>query len=128
MVSFTVVANGEDLSYQWFRVDNSGTNEIDGATEATYNINATDGDDGTRFLCRVSNSAGSVMSDPAVLTLCKLKGQEGKACVAAVQCTADFSCIRIFCFCGNIEGHSFSSHQLSPPFSLLNTTTYEKCL
>jgi hypothetical protein len=62
--TFTVVASGTGLSYQWRR---NGTN-ISGATSASYTTPATVlGDNGAQFTVAVSNSSGSTSSDDAIL-------------------------------------------------------------
>ena len=65
--TFTVVASGTaPLSYQWQK---NGSN-IGGATSASYTTPpAISGDNGATFRCRVSNSAGSVTSTSAILTV-----------------------------------------------------------
>jgi glucose/arabinose dehydrogenase len=64
-VTFTVAASGTPpLGYQWQR---NGTN-IAGATQTSYVLSSAGlADDGTRFRCRVSNSAGTTSSSEAVL-------------------------------------------------------------
>src|SRR5688500_18247691 len=66
-VTFSVVASGnQPLGYQWQR---NGAN-IPGANAASYTINSVvSGDNGARFRVVVSNSAGSVTSNEAVLTI-----------------------------------------------------------
>ena len=70
--TFTVAASGENLSYQWQKItdnDQSWT-DIEGAISATYTIAATStGMSGTQYRCVVSNSAGSVTSSAATLTV-----------------------------------------------------------
>lgn len=65
--TFSVVANGTvPLSYQWQK---NGVN-ISGATSASYTTPAaTSGDNGSTFRCVVSNTAGSVTSAQAILTV-----------------------------------------------------------
>ena len=65
--TFTVAASGTaPLSYQWQR---NGT-DIAGATSSSYTIaSAQTGDNGARFRARVTNSAGSVTSNEATLTV-----------------------------------------------------------
>lgn len=64
---FTVSASGSaPLTYQWQR---NGA-DIAGATSPSYRIASVDmADNGDRFRVRVRNSAGSVMSDAATLTV-----------------------------------------------------------
>jgi hypothetical protein len=66
-VSFNVVALGSGpLSYQWRR---DGT-PISGATAASYTLPLVSADDnGAVFDCVVANAQGSVVSDPAMLTV-----------------------------------------------------------
>jgi hypothetical protein len=65
--AFTVSASGSaPLAYQWKR----GGVDIAGATASTYTLTATTlSDDGAAFTVTVSNSAGSVTSSPARLTV-----------------------------------------------------------
>jgi hypothetical protein len=66
-VTFTVAAMGTaPLSYQWNR---NGT-AISGATSSTYTTPpTTSSDNGAQFTVLVSNTAGSVTSNPATLTV-----------------------------------------------------------
>jgi len=72
-VSFSVVASGGALSYQWYNgataLTNGGT--ILGATSATLTINSVaNSDAGTQYYCVVSNNcSGSVTSDNATLLI-----------------------------------------------------------
>jgi sugar lactone lactonase YvrE len=65
--TFSVTASGTSpLSYQWMQ----GGKAISGATSSTYTIaNATAQDSGAQFSAAVSNSAGSVTSSSATLTV-----------------------------------------------------------
>jgi hypothetical protein len=65
--TFTVAASGTPpLSYQWQR---NGV-DIPGATSASYTLsNVTTSDNGARFRARVTNSAGSAVSNEATLTV-----------------------------------------------------------
>ena len=65
--TFSVTATGsEPLSYQWYR---NGT-AVSGATTASYTTETLDeNDNGDEFYCTVSNSAGSVTSNTATLTV-----------------------------------------------------------
>lgn len=65
--SFSVTVGGtSQLGYQWLR----GNQAIAGATSITYSLaNAQMSDSGSTFSVTVSNSAGSVTSGPATLTV-----------------------------------------------------------
>ena len=70
--TFSVAATGEKLSYQWQRSTDNGQSwtDIDGATDATYTVEATTTSmSGYQYRCVVSNSAGSVTSSAATLTV-----------------------------------------------------------
>ncbi|HSW25531.1 MAG TPA: immunoglobulin domain-containing protein [Burkholderiaceae bacterium] len=71
-VTFTVVASGTSPAYQWQRWDDDSVMFIDiaGATNASLTLtNVQAGDNDMRFRARVSNSAGSVTSRAARLTV-----------------------------------------------------------
>lgn len=64
--TFSVTATGTNPQFQWRR---NGT-AISGATAASYSLaGATTGDSGAQFSVIVSNLAGSVTSNPAILTV-----------------------------------------------------------
>jgi len=65
--TFTVIGHGSGtLTYQWQR---NGTNIV-GATNSTYTLSATSlSDSGSIFGVTVSNSLGSIKSEPVVLTV-----------------------------------------------------------
>ena len=70
--TFTIAANGTDLTYQWQidRNDGNGWVNIAGANEASYTTSAVDiSCNGFKYQCVVSNSAGTVTSNTAVLTV-----------------------------------------------------------
>ena len=70
--TFTVAASGsEPLSYKWQESNSSGNwADISGATDATYTTGATTTSmSGYQYRCVVSNSAGSVTSEVATLTV-----------------------------------------------------------
>ena len=70
--TFTVAASGENLSYKWQQSTENGLSwtDIEGANSATYTIAATSTDmSGYQYRCVVSNSAGSVTSNAATLTV-----------------------------------------------------------
>lgn len=65
-VTFSVVASGAaPLSYQWKK----GTADISGATNSSYTIPATVSADAGSYFVTVSNSAGTVTSNAASLTV-----------------------------------------------------------
>lgn len=64
-VSFSVVASGVNLAYQWQR----DQVDIVGATAPTYALVAQSGDHGRRFRVRVTNGTGTVTSNEALLTV-----------------------------------------------------------
>jgi hypothetical protein len=65
--SFTVAASGTaPLTYQWQK---GGVAVASGGTSATYAIASTVAGDAGSYTCTVSNSAGSVTSLPATLTV-----------------------------------------------------------
>lgn len=69
--TFTCAASGTSVAYQWQR-SNDGTTwaGIAGATNASYTTPAVQaGDDGSRYRCRASNSAGTAFSDGAMLSV-----------------------------------------------------------
>ena len=70
--NFTIVASGTDITYQWQidRNDGNGWANIDGATATRYTTSAVDiSCNGFKYQCVVSNSAGTVTSNTAVLTV-----------------------------------------------------------
>ena len=72
-------ATGSDLSYQWQQSTDKGSSwtNIARATSDTYTTGKTTMDmSGTQYRCVVSNSAGSVISDAATLTVTALPEPE----------------------------------------------------
>ena len=70
--TFTVVAAGEGLSYQWMvdKNDNRGFVDIAGATSESYTLNAISKEYSRyRYQCMVSNLSGHVISDCVTLTV-----------------------------------------------------------
>ena len=71
--SFTVEANGDNLSYQWQQSADNGQSwpDIDGATNDTYSIEATTiSMSGYQYRCVVTSASGvSVISQTATLTV-----------------------------------------------------------
>ena len=75
-VSFSVTATGTaPLSYQWQKdgVDLTDGGSITGSTTATITITGVMESDEAGYRCVVTNIAGMVTSDTAVLTVGKLK-------------------------------------------------------
>ena len=80
-VTFTVVADGNHISYQWYYrplpVGASGHHPvsgpvgtlIDGATGASYSINDITSADSHYYYCKVYNACGSQLSNFALLTV-----------------------------------------------------------
>jgi Immunoglobulin I-set domain len=69
---FTVTATGSDLTYQWQqqKVKDAAATDIPGEKTDTYRIaKVTPDDNGTKFSCRVTNPAGTVISKVATLTV-----------------------------------------------------------
>ncbi len=64
-VTFTVVATGSNLTYQWQK-DGS---DISGATSDTYTITGVTANDAGSYTCVVSGDCGSVTSDAAILSI-----------------------------------------------------------
>lgn len=69
--TFTVEAAGEGLSYQWqIKAGKGGWDDITDANTSSYTTTAVvQNCDGFQYRCVVSNSAGSVNSDSATLTV-----------------------------------------------------------
>jgi uncharacterized repeat protein (TIGR02543 family) len=69
--NLTVVASGTDLSYQWQSAPVSGVfSDISLATSSSYTTpTLTVGDTGTSYRCVVTNTAGSVYSQVATVTV-----------------------------------------------------------
>jgi hypothetical protein len=63
--SFTVVASGSSLTYQWYK----DSTAISGATSATYSITSAAASDAGSYYVVVTNSTGSVTSSTVTLTV-----------------------------------------------------------
>ncbi len=63
--TFAVVAQGENLTYQWYLNDE----EIAGAAQPVYALARTSSADSGTYTVKVSNEVGEVMSEPAALWL-----------------------------------------------------------
>ena len=70
-VSFTVAANGSNLKYQWqYRTSSTGTWTNNSCTSATFTITKPGAwRDGYQYRCKITNSAGTVYSSAATLTV-----------------------------------------------------------
>ena len=66
--TFTVTATGDSLMYQWQK---GGVNIATGANSASYMIAAVAESDEGEYQCVVSNTANSVTSTAAGLSVCK---------------------------------------------------------
>ena len=70
--TFTVAADGTDITYQWKidRNDGNGFVDISGANSASYTTSEIDKNcNGFKYQCVVSNLAGNVTTDIATLTV-----------------------------------------------------------
>ena len=70
-VTFTVVAIGEGLSYQWF-YKNAGADRFSGSSQktATYSTAMRAGYDGRQYYCRITDAEGNqIQSEIVTLTL-----------------------------------------------------------
>ncbi len=65
MLELSVVATGDDLMYQWYKDDA----EIDGATEATYIIDAVVVEDAGVYAVKVYNECVEIMSEQSVVSV-----------------------------------------------------------
>lgn len=73
--SFSVVAAGQNLSYQWLKGSYAlnDTSKFSGATTATLTIlSPVSPDDDGFYSVMISNAAGSMTSSQSLLTVCKL--------------------------------------------------------
>lgn len=70
-VSFTVSANGDEITYKWQFSSDNGINwtDIRNSDSNTYNLIATLSVNGYLYRCIVSNGIGEATSDPATLTV-----------------------------------------------------------
>ena len=70
--TFTVVASGEGLSYQWY-YQKPGTSTwnacSNSGTSASYSVVTAARHNGYQYKCVVTNAAGSVTSNTAALTV-----------------------------------------------------------
>ena len=73
--TFSVVATGSGLSYQWYKDGRA----ISGATGSSYTISRTQSSDAGSYYVVVSNTAGSVTSGTAILTVNHVPYPDGTA-------------------------------------------------
>ncbi|MXV52347.1 hypothetical protein GS399_15335 [Pedobacter sp. HMF7647] len=64
-LNLSVTSTGSNLTYQWKK----DTQDISGATAATFTKNNVEKNDAGNYSCTISNSAGSVTSDVAKITI-----------------------------------------------------------
>ena len=100
--TFKVVASGTGLSYQWqWRAGSSGTwtnvtaSDITGVKTTTLSVPATTARNGYQYRCKVTNSAGTVYSSAAALTVGSATAKpaitaQPKSATAAADSTATF--------------------------------------
>ncbi len=73
VVEFTVEADGEGLTYQWYyRTSPDGKwkeSTLEGATISTLKVKAISDRDGYQYKCTVTTAEGSTDSEPATLTV-----------------------------------------------------------
>lgn len=69
--TFSVTATGSDLSYQWQyrRINETGWSDWTGKTTNSIRFRGVATNNGNQYRCVVSNADGSVVSDPATLTV-----------------------------------------------------------
>ena len=61
-----ILATGEEpLTYQWYQ----DSVVIDGATSSSFTVNSATFSDGGNYTCEVTNECGSIMSDPAIVSV-----------------------------------------------------------
>lgn len=69
--TFSVTANGPNLSYQWYYLKPTSSSWVrwGGKTEASLQFKGLSTNNGNQYRCVVSNEHGSVTSDAATLTV-----------------------------------------------------------
>ena len=74
--TFKVVASGSGLSYQWEYSKNGGSSWTawSGKTSASLSVTGSATNNGCLYRCKVTNSAGSVVSNAATLTVTGASG------------------------------------------------------
>ncbi len=118
--SFSVAATGDALTYQWRKDGNA----ISGATGASLTIAAAELGDGGSYDVLVANSAGSVTSNAAELTV-----NAAQAVLAAVQLSWDIpleredgTALELYEINGYVIAYGTSSDNLSSTLSVSGAT------
>ncbi len=84
-VTFTVVADGTGLTYQWKK----GGSNISGETSTSYTISGVVSGDAGDYTCEVIGTCGSVTSNIAVLTVNPLPSQPSAITGETAPCEGD---------------------------------------
>ncbi len=109
--TFSVVASGVGLSYQWIGPDgrplSDRLGEIEGSNAATLEIRNSGSSNAASYRCIVSNSGGSVTSFPALLTFGK-------------QCRRLFCCFK---YCVKVWSCLTPSTELQIPAPSMRVTS-----
>ena len=110
--SFTVRAEGTGMSYQWqYRLPgDSGWSKWNGQTEPCLVVTAKSSNNGCQYRCRISNEAGSVISEAATLTVVSGHDCPGKEFTDMPDCgTVEHSAIDWAIETGVTEGTTAST-------------------
>lgn len=69
--TFSVAANGTNLSYQWYYLKPTSSSWVkwSGKTDSSLSFKGLSTNDGNQYRCVVSNEYGSVTSDTATLRI-----------------------------------------------------------
>ena len=95
--TFSIVAAGDDLSYQWYyRATPTGEwkkSTSASGTTADYVVNVQDRHNGYQYYCEVKNSTGSVNSDIVTLTIGLSITEQPKSVTVAAGNSTTFSIV-----------------------------------
>ena len=72
--TFSVLADGDSLTYQWYKVTAGTGQPIGGATSSTYTVTTAEAADAGTYYVIVSNSAGNATSNQVTLTVTDSSG------------------------------------------------------